>query len=990
MANAEAKRAPAVSAAEVRARLAAVKQEGTGAYARSPKPAPAPPVTEFQRRCRARVVLLDYFDPTKLWTRSAGRTQRTAQRRSLPDIIRSVLGRAPSPTRVLQPAPTLDPAESQALDDFSTRDCELVTTGHGTGWRLRLPVRHETLRELGVDGVREELARPDAIPAGDDDVTHRMARRLLEGNRELSGLSATELSGILRALEWLVPLGLDLPTEPAVRAALDLANVLAPLRAVAGADFVGRERELRLLEEFLYEEAADDAGVLAIHGPGGIGKSTLLARFVLDHVGQDAKRRREHPLLFSYLSFDRSELDPQFPLTLLGEGARQLSLQAPELVEPLAHVRQQIDEVLRAQMALRSEAATIRGSSKRDVNRHLSDAAIVADYFAEAVGSAAGDTPLLLVFDTFEMAQRRSRSFLGQLDEALHRMHGRLPSLRVVVAGRAPVEELTARNMPLEGLDETLSEALLTKALRGRKVDPALIRLIVEQVSGNPLSLRLAADLVIREGSHAITQGRGRRRLLYDLRAEQVQGVLYRRILDHVDKQVRPLANPGLVVRQITPEVIQEVLAEPTGLGAVSPAQAQTLFELLRREVGLVTEARPGVLVHRADVRREMLPLLVAEDADKVRDIHERAIAYYEKRTGIDDQIEHLYHRLMLGQPSEVLDAHWHDAAASFLEDAWDELPPEARVYLAGRLGMEADPSDLAAADRTAWIRQATSQARALLDAGQPGQALEILGGRTLVPRDLAVTRLVVEALASQGRDPEALHEAQEAIAEADERGLPLEFLQLNLLAGRVAEDEAARTMADLSNFARARNHYLEAREAALDFGARAEAMTAGVGVLRVMRRSTALHRDFDVTKLREQLQAEAGALTDRVKATHPGLLRELAAELGDELPGLLVDAARHIGVETEGRSARQLPEAAQEALYKAGTRSPPPAAAPAPPPWTSPHEQLPATSSEVGRNVAEALSTSPGDDDLKESLKGYWQSEADRPSFDYDAEGKG
>ena len=155
-------------------------------------------------------------------------------------------------------------------------------------------------------------------------------------------------------------------------------------------------------------------------------------------------------------------------------------------------------------MALRSEAATIRGSLKRDVNRHLSDAAIVADYFAEAVGSAAGDTPLLLVFDTFEMAQRRSRSFLGQLGEALHRMHGRLPSLRVVVAGRAPVEELTARNMPLRD-STTPSEALLTKALRGRKVDLKPIRLIVEQVSGNLLSLRLAADLVIREGSQAMT-----------------------------------------------------------------------------------------------------------------------------------------------------------------------------------------------------------------------------------------------------------------------------------------------------------------------------------------------------------------------------------------------------------------------------------------------------------------------------------------------------
>jgi hypothetical protein len=94
--------------------------------------------------------------------------------------------------------------------------------------------------------------------------------------------------------------------------------------------------------------------------------------------------------------------------------------------------------------------------------------------------------------------------------------------------------------------------------------------------------------------------------------------------------------------------------------------------------------------------------------------------------------------------------------------------------------------------------------------------------------------------------------------------------------------------------------------------------------------------------------------------------------------------------VETEGRTARQLPQSSQEALQRAATRDLPPAPAPTPPPWTSSHEQPPVTSSEVGQNVADALSTSPGDDHLKESLKDYWQSEADRPSFDYDAEGKG
>ncbi|MDN5796979.1 MAG: AAA family ATPase [Intrasporangium sp.] len=1021
----EPERAPIVSAQEMRSRLEALGlrprdvsvASGPGAAPSSaPTGEPAPP-TPFQRRCRERVVLLDYFSLDAL--RTTARKPPTPEAPSGPSLLgrvwRAIVGGTDDPGTTQDPTAP-DPPELADLNGFVSRDCDLVMTRLGTGWRLRLPVRHETLGRLGVGGTLAVLSRPDAVAAAADDITHRMARRLLEGERDLSELSATELSGILRAVEWLTPLGLDLPAEPAVRVALDLANVLEPLRALAGPVFVGRERELGILEDHLSQPDHPPVIPLAIHGPGGIGKSTLLAHYVLDHVGRGPGGGGVRPLLFSYLSFDRLELDAQYPLTLLSEAARQICLQAPELVRPLAQVVREIDEILGAQSALRNEAAHSRGSSTRDAGRYQADAAIVAERFAEAVGSIAGSPPLLLVLDTFEMAQRRSRSFLWQLDDALQRMQLRLPTLRVVVAGRAPVEELTVRNLPLEGLDDEQSMALLTRALGTHHVDRRFIELVVDRVSGNPLSLRLAADLIIREGSRALGSGRGRRRLLYDLRAEQVQGVLYRRILDHVDKRVRPLASPGLVVRRITSDVIREVLAEPCGLGPQTPGQAAALFELLRHEVALVTEARPGLLVHRADVRREMLPLLTADDPGRVRDIHERAIAYYEKRTEIDDQIEHLYHRLMLGQPTETLDAHWQHAAATFLEDAWDELPPEARVYLAGRLGREADPSDLAAADRTAWIRQATSQARSLLDSGQPGQALQILEARPLVPRDLAVTRLVVEALASQGRDPEALDEASRAIAEADERGMPLEFLQLNLLAGRVAEDEAARTFADLSTFTRARNHYLEAREAALDFGARAEAMTAGVGVLRVMRRSTALQRDVALAELHAQLVAEASSLTERDKAMHPGLLRELAAELGDELPELLADAARHVGVETEGESASQLPAEAQEALRHAATAAPqsaepgelPPPVGSAPGGWTwswghdedepgsrdpspaPPPSQHTATSSQAGQSVAEAVQSAPRDEKLKRSLRDYWRSEADRPSFDYDAEGEG
>lgn len=46
---------------------------------------------------------------------------------------------------------------------------------------------------------------------------------------------------------------------------------------------------------------------------GGVGKSTLLARFILDHAEIDGAKR----IPYSYLDFDDSEVDPMHLETLL-------------------------------------------------------------------------------------------------------------------------------------------------------------------------------------------------------------------------------------------------------------------------------------------------------------------------------------------------------------------------------------------------------------------------------------------------------------------------------------------------------------------------------------------------------------------------------------------------------------------------------------------------------------------------------------------------
>lgn len=985
---------PIRSADQMRARLAEV-----GTPSVSPIGPPLIAAGPVRVRYRERVALLDYFRSESLEQPRSGSTSTPATTdRSKPSSIgaglidirdRALLAVVkrlrPDLDRVRPGVPT-EGAQSE-LNSFATQDCELVTTREGSAWRLRLDIRRATLKQMGPLRALSSLTETDVVRPAEDDITHRMAWRLLGGPLGLRGLSPLELSGTLRAVEWLAWLGLDLPSESDILAALDLANVLAPLRAVATPEFIGREQELALLRSYLFDQTDEAPAPLAVHGPGGVGKSTLLAKFVLDHVDDEA-----HPMLFAYLSFDRSELDPQFPLTLLGEICRQVALQSPLIATQLESVRQEIDAILSATVALRVESTVSRGSSTRDSYRRIADEDVVIGYFASALSSADLRTPFLVVLDTFEVAQRRRRSSLHHLAEMLQSMRRHLPDLRIVVAGRAEVTEVGARDRSLNGLDITQATALLRSSLSGVGVKDNLVRDVAAQVSGNPLSLRLAADLMHREGPRVLATRRGRRKLLFDLTAEQVQGVLYRRILDHVAPAIRPLANPGLVVRQITPAVIAEVLAEPCGLGSLTNADTDRLFELLRADVSLVTQARPGVLVHRADVRREMLPLLDADDHERVVDIHRRAIRFYGGRPEIDDQIEHLYHRLMLGEPTSTLDGHWRDGLGPFLEASMPELPPESRVYLAAKLNIEADRDDLRAADQTAWVRQATRQSRALLDAGQPHEAWLLLTSKPTAPRDLAISRLIVESLASQGNLPKALLEVREALADADRRGLTIDLVQLTILGARVAEDSGL--------FEDALDLFAEARESAEDFGAKADCLTAGAGVLRLLRRGAAGRVRPDSRQLREKLIVEAGFLTDREKAIHPGLLRELAAELGSALPALLADASARIGVETEGESASQLSPEEQSILratVDGGLRSSPtsyPSAEPSPHPHSSPGDDPPAppiTSSASGLAISDAIhSTSDGDGDgneLRESLSKYWQSEADRPNFDYDAE---
>ena len=155
-----------------------------------------------------------------------------------------------------------------------------------------------------------------------------------------------------------------------------------------------------------------------------------------------------------------------------------------------------------------------------------------------------------------------------------------------------------------------------------------------------------------------------------------------RRIIGHIsDLRVRALADPGLVVRRITPEVIAKVMTRGTvkpddtpesseSLDAevkepwiVTDAESKDIFEAFKREVSLV-EIDGNALRHRPDVRQEMLPLIRARRPNRFKMLHHLAFDHFSSLVKANPSerasaAEALYHGLWLGQELEELDRLW-------------------------------------------------------------------------------------------------------------------------------------------------------------------------------------------------------------------------------------------------------------------------------------------------------------------------------------------
>jgi cellulose synthase operon protein C len=726
-------------------------------------------------------------------------------------------------------------------------------------WVLRSEVRSQTLADLVARGAIEVALAANPVRP-DDPVQRMLEAHLRRAAPPVEQQRLSDLVATLQVVDWLEGVIDDLPPRERIQQRMALEDLLRPLRRLAGEHFQGRHPELARLRRHLGLEPSPEPisrAPLVLRAAGGMGKSTLLARLVLDYA--DVAATAQWP--FAYLDFDLPSLRAEEPLSLLVEILRQLGVQFPALRASCDRTREQV--------SLSLSPIEVSGTTSSAWDRLTS----IASLGLVLHEGKLGDRPFLLVLDTFEEVQYASRAFIGELLSFLEQLAKTVPGLRVVFAGRSPIEGLGANEIVLEDLDEGSATALLA----GLGVtDPGTQRAVVGHLGGNPLSLWLAAAIIKREklDERGVVDVVGRAELFSRVRDARIQGQLYDRLLGHIhDEDVRKLAHPGLLLRVITRDIIRHVLGGPCGVAVPDEARAQALFDGLAREALVTREG--DELHHRADVRRVMLDLIRHDRPGVAEAIHRAAIAYHAPRPSPRDRAEVIYHRLWLGERTVV--ARWGEVKPFFSRASVEEVPPEQRPYLAARLGYDLDEPTRHESELSVWEQDTAKRVQDLLRIGRVEkieEALALLRERSdRTPRS-PLLPLEAEALLRTDRLEEAGRVASAALAQRP-HGVDAE-VRLALLL--LLADVAARQRDPVA--------ILKALEDAAPLAALGDPtqyFVIGLRRLAALRDSKASQRR--VRKVRDELAARFRKIPDQVILDDEQTYARLYAAIGHDVP---------------------------------------------------------------------------------------------------------
>jgi hypothetical protein len=403
--------------------------------------------------------------------------------------------------------------------------------------------------------------------------------------------------------------------------------------------------------------------------------------------------------------------------------------------------------------------ATHRGQLDSLTSFFISD---IQTHLDTAVRSGALRRLTILV-DTFERALREGVDFAGDALNMLWKFAS-AASGAMIIAGRGinhvpdHVWPVPPVHVGLMQLDEASAITLLHSQLPPNTA-PSIALQLAADLPRRPLTLRLAARAV---GAHASGVAPDDLALRQAIDRALVDGYLHLRILRHLNQpRLEALVHPGFALRRLSPELILELLSDRPTPPISGIDDARDLFAQLRKVSDLVGDTPDSpdadeTLTLRTEVRRELLELMELDQPRAMREMHEKAAAWFAARSEPSARPEALYHLLAQGNLVEA-ERLWTPDLGPSLLDAMEELPDSARSWLGGKL-RAAMPLQAFEGGKPAGVEeQATGRRLEVLIAERRlDAAAKLLQERnTSQPSDLDVLAVRVWRLRGQAVDTE-------------------------------------------------------------------------------------------------------------------------------------------------------------------------------------------------------------------------------------------
>ncbi len=409
----------------------------------------------------------------------------------------------------------------------------------------------------------EQLAKPGSTLLSDDTL------QLAEGYIQVKPLGAVPVKGLTDAIEVYELIGAS-HARTRLQAAV--------LRGLT--HFVGRQREIEVLNEALANAAQGKGQVVAIVGEPGVGKSRLFWEFTHSHRIQDW-------LIVEASSVSYGKATPYLPVIDLLKGYFKIADNddaraiREKVTGKLLTLDRSLEPLLLPLLALLDQPVEqIWQTLDPPQRRRQTLDALKRLWLREAQAQ-----PLILVFEDLHWIDSETQEFLnGMMDSVpaarLLLLFNYRPEYRHSWGSRTYYSQLRLDPLTVESAQE-----LLHGLLGPDKTVEPLKQILIERTEGNPLFLEESLRTLIE--IQTLTGDRGGYHLAKPLEEIQVpptvQAVLAARI-DRLDADDKRLLQTAAVIGKDVPYALLEAIAEvPEAnlkLGLARLQQAEFLYEV--------------------------------------------------------------------------------------------------------------------------------------------------------------------------------------------------------------------------------------------------------------------------------------------------------------------------------------------------------------------------------------------------------------------------